>query len=198
MEKVILYKSHVIVPEVDLAEKSLKYRDFLTYFTIRSYLNNQTSKCFPEIRTIVKRSGLSFKYVSDSIDRLKTAGYITVTTVKVNYYKFKALENFSFIPLSILDEDDLSIEEKAMLIRIRQYFYEPSFQSPYSCKEIAKLIGLSYETLSKYYKSLIRKGYIRAILGSKTNLFIELTNKFDWRVSEEQKTEEVQRELFVK
>lgn len=197
MEKVILFKSHVIVPEVDLAEKSLKYRDFLVYFTIRSYLNNQTSKCFPEIRTIVKRSGLSFKYVSDSIDRLKTAGYISVTTVKVNYYKFKALENFTCIPVSILDEDDLSTEEKALLIRIRQYFYEPAFQSPYSCKEIAIFIGLSYETLSKYYKSLIKKGYIKAILGAKTNLYIEFTNKFDWRVSEELKNEEIKRELFV-
>ena len=194
----ILYKSHVMVPNIDLTEKSLKYRDFLTYFTIRSYLNTKTGKCFPEIRTIVKRSGLSFKYVSDSIVRLKTAGFITVKTRKVNYYEFSPLKSFSCIPFDIFDENDLSTEERAILIRIRQYFYEPSFQSPYSCQEIAGFIGLTDETLVKYYKSLINKGYVRAILETKHNLYIELTDKFDWSVSEEQKAAVVTRELFVK
>lgn len=198
MGKDILYKSHVIVPNIDLAEKSLKYRDFLTYLTIRSYLNTKTGKCYPQIRTIVKRSGLSFKYVSDSIVRLKSAGFITVKTRKVNYYEFSPLKSFSSIPFDIFDVDDLTTEERAILIRIRQYFYAPLFQSPYSCREIAGLIGLTDETLTKYYKSLISKGYIRATLETKNNLYIELTDMFDWTVSEEPKAAVVQRELFVK
>ena len=94
--------------------------------------------------------------------------------------------------------DDLTTEERAILIRIRQYFYAPLFQSPYSCREIAGLIGLTDETLTKYYKSLISKGYIRATLETKNNLYIELTDMFDWTVSEEPKAAVVQRELFVK
>ncbi|HEY3369393.1 MAG TPA: hypothetical protein VGK10_01015 [Prolixibacteraceae bacterium] len=185
MEKDIVYRSHVLVPVIDSKGKDLKFRDMLTYFTIRSYLNTKDKRCYPGIRAIAAKSKLSHRFVCESKNRLVLSGLIEDKDKVKKSYSFTEFTEFKSIPVDILNEVELSPEEIALLIRIRQYFLDPSFESITPCKQIAENIGLTYETLKKYYDSLFDKGYIKPAIGKNLYAFTGLTDKFDWKVSDQ-------------
>src|SRR4051812_7665013 len=98
----------VLLPNyLNIKKLGLQYRDLLTYITIRSFLNSSTDLCKPSYETIVKMSGTSKRFISESIKRLKLSGLLKVTNSGKprgsNYYSFEKCESFSRIPYDVFE-----------------------------------------------------------------------------------------------
>ena len=151
---------------IHLKDKSLKYKDLLTYAALISFYNTWEGLCFPSYSTIAARAGCSRLFIIESISRLQNAGLITVKKLVErnvsNHYKFTEFDNFVTIPFLLFSQKNLTANEKAMLIAIRQFFSGDThlciFNDP--IKQMAKNLGLTYKTVYTQYKSLVKKGYI--------------------------------------
>ena len=188
MEQFETYRPHILIPSVIPSFLKIGYRDLLTYATIRSFLNSTTKKCYPEIRTIESKSGFSFTFISESIKRLETAGLIKVITGKrhiSNNYSFSDFDSFTRIPVSLLSVDEFSASEKAFLICIRKFFDDGTMETILPLKDLTAFFDLDKKTINKHFDSLLDKGYLGCITMIKSVYEIELTDKFDWRISDE-------------
>jgi DNA-binding MarR family transcriptional regulator len=191
-----------IPPFLKLRENKLKYLDALVYAALKSF-NSQYADiswfrpnrlheegCFPSYDTICKQSGLSRATVVASIKRLEAAKFITVTRSNklkvVNHYWFPDLDQSYTIPFKLFRSDDLSPNEKAMLICLRQFYIGDGLNCMFTevIAEIAKHLGVTYRTVHCQYIKLVEKGYVI----DKTELYkdqyerrvIKLTDKLCW------------------
>jgi len=171
----------------NLSERGLDYRDILTYITIKSYYNPKERSCFPTYETIAKHSGLSKKFVGDSVKRLETAGLVDIW----KFGKFKVKHNYCFpqfdkyhkVSFDLLDLD-LSANEKATLLLLREYV-DGSYCSFKTITEIAKSSGVDVKLLDKNFKLLISKGYIATgyvddLAEGTVVPYFDLTDKLTW------------------
>lgn len=157
----------VITPNITLLrEKKLQYLDLLTYFAIRKHLNTKSKIAYPSLDTIATLSGLSRKFIIASIKRLEKANLVTVYRAikKANQYSFPEVTSFQMIPEALLQDTNLTTQEKAILICLRQFFYSDSLMSTYNLQDIAKSLDLSYDLIQRQTASLKRKGYITSQL----------------------------------
>lgn len=169
----------------NLPNENLLYLDILTYVTIKSF-DNSNKDCFPSYETIAERSGLSRTFIIESISRLENSnyliterrGYRTSTRCYPNQYKFTIEEDyFLMISYEIFKATDLTNNEKAMLLALRQFAITP-YHLYGSLKEIAQDLNLPTTTINKQYYSLVKKGYLdKSELKQKITL---LTNRIDW------------------
>lgn len=156
---------YVLIPHVyNLKQQGLEYKDILTYATLRSFLNSENKRCFPSQETIGKKAGMSKTYVIDSIKRLKSAGLITIEQspkLRVsNKYRFEELICPSKIPVEFFEVEDLTANEKGMLLCLRQFFQCLSLSHLSNTKRVANVLGLTYHQVNKQYMQLVAKGFI--------------------------------------
>ena len=174
----------------NLGELGLDYQDLLTYITIRSFYNSNSKYCYPSYKAISKLSGLSTYFIGKSIRRLKDAGILSVWGVfgrrrKANWYMFDDHSGLSRIPFELLLDDELSTNEKAILVLLFEYC-KSGFCSE-SLVEIADKSGVSYRVLNSYFQPLLLKGYIvESICEDPFNntliKYFEFTNKLKWNL----------------
>ena len=144
-------------------------------------MNKETKECFPSLETIVEISGVSKPTVRKSIEKLKEKKYIEVRREgRKNIYKFNSYKNFEPFSYSFLDKKDLSPNEKAYLIVSQQFMFkdiEGEGKISYSDTQLAEKINMSYNSVTKYNKSLKEKGYLDIIKTSKkdttTGLYVQ-------------------------
>lgn len=179
-----------------LLQNGLQYRDVLTYGTLLSFCNKNL-ECWPTMATINKESKLSKTFITKSIDRLVNAGWISFDTktnkdTKREYriYKCASFENFKMIPLDVF-KSDIKSEDLAMLLCIRQFYYDQTLTTDINIVEMAELLGIPYSTLCRRYESLKKKGYI-SIKTERNKALSVLENKdFEWKVTIEKKVNEI-------
>jgi AraC-like DNA-binding protein len=189
---------YVNVPDfLDLKDKNLQYLDALIYVTIKSFNDTSSDICFPSHETIAKRAGMSTRFVIDSIKRLEAYSLIKVERSKdrfkkraSNYYCFiegvgKMFHTTKKIPTAIFDAKELTANEKAMMICLRQFFNHGLLTSIWTVSEYAKRLGLSYSIVKKQFDSLVVKGFItesQKLLKSlkKSNKVYKFSNKINW------------------
>ena len=172
----------------NLSEYKLKYTDILTYITIRSFYNTQDKYCYPSYQTISKRSGLSKKFISESIKRLECAGFLDVWKIGkfhvTHYYRFPKQEPLQKISDEIFECNDLTASEKSMLLIIAEY-RNSSNRCEKSISELSGFTGLTVRVLNQQIKSLILKGYLAKeleenLLDKTLTTYLKLTDKLRW------------------
>lgn len=160
-------KQHVQLPNNMTATKELTPKDLLVYVSIKRFMNKDTWECFPSLDTIVKVSGVSKPTVRKTIEKLKQLNYISVIKKgRSNVYKFSSYKNFEPFSYSFLDKQDLSPEEKALIIVEQQYMFKDQDgigKITYTDLELSEKINMSYNTIVKYHNSLREKGYLDLI-----------------------------------
>ena len=175
----------------NLAEYQLQYKDILTYVTIRSYYNTQKKYAYPSYATINSRSGLSTKFISESVKRLEAAGFIDIWKVGKfhvrHYYRFDETMDRQKIPYDFLNSEDLTATEKCMLLMIADsgctfFDYEQVIET------VSKNSGLVKKTITHYIKTLILKGYLAEELfenplDKTLTKYLKLTDKLKWSLS---------------
>lgn len=158
---------HIQLPNNMTKTKDLFPKDLLVYVCIKSFMNKETKECFPSLETIVDLSGISKPTVRKSIDKLKELGYISVRREgRKNVYKFNPYKNFEPFSYSFLEKKDLSPNEKAYLIATQQYMFKDvdgEGKLTFSDTQLSDKINLSYNSITKYNKSLKEKGYLDII-----------------------------------
>lgn len=164
------------------------YKDVLTFVSIRYYDRPYYVECFPSYETIAERMNSCKQFVMESISRLEKADYIKVVKSGLfrigNRYTFTEAISFTKIPDELLKPDiDLSINEKAILICLRQYYEVLS--GPKNINGIARTFGITYKTVHKQYQSLLDKGYLEETpieYGKKKSKKVSLTDKINWQL----------------
>lgn len=181
----------VLLPAINqLSQDGLHYKDLLTYVAIRSFNNNETDDCLPGLDTISRRSGMNKKTTMESIKRLQRSGLLKVTksTKKrvSNRYEFKKCDSFLQIPYSIFKTGDLTFNQRAMLIFIRQCFDSVNLEC--LCKSLismSEFLGVTYKVLHCQFSVLVAKGYIEKTIiqydSSTSRTIIKLTDKLNWK-----------------
>ena len=172
----------------NLSEYELKYTDILTYTTIRSFYNSQDKYCYPSYDAISKRSGLSKKFISESIKRLECASLLDVwRIIKVrtqHCYKFPTEGTFDKVPFAIFDQSEFTAQELSMMLLLHEYC-DSTFELNNSISELASSSGVPYRTLKTQIKSLLLKGYVVEVeredfMNQTIEKVLKFTDKIDW------------------
>jgi DNA-binding MarR family transcriptional regulator len=189
MTVIQLNRRFVAMPDfLNLKQQNIKYLDALTYVTIRSFHNSTTGLCYPSYETIADKAGMSRSFIINSVKRLEKAGFLLITHSKkkhtCNQYHFGELPRFERVPYELFDAD-LSANQKAMLLCLRQFFNEGVLNSTKTIANFAKLLGISYKTVYSQFVELIAKGFInekhKIMKGqTKSLIWLKLSDKIDW------------------
>lgn len=160
-------KQHVQLPNNMTVSEKLTPKDLLVYVTIKKYMNKDTLSCFPSLATIVETSGISKPTVIKAISKLEKEGYLKVGKQgRSNLYIFSRYKNFEPFSYEFLDREDLTPEEKAIIIAEQQFMFkdlEGYGKTTYSDLELSKKINMSYTSVVKHHKSLEKKGFLTTI-----------------------------------
>lgn len=156
-------KAYTIDPE---SGKRVKFEvDLAVYAVIKSYINLKNRDCFPSIPTIESKLGISKSTVIKSIKRLSNLGEIIVRkSGKSNRYFFpKESDNWKRINYDFLNisPEELSAQEKGLVIMLRQYFYENTNGIQLSIRGLAHKLGLPPATFNDRLQSLMKKDIIK-------------------------------------
>lgn len=176
-----------------LLQSGLQYRDVLTYGTLLSFCNKEL-ECWPSLRTLSERSKLSTGFLSQSIKRLNAAEWISIFKKLIrnkpcNLYKCKSFDDFKMIPSEIF-ESDIQSEDLAMLLCIRQFYYDEELVTDINIIEMSDILGIPYSTFYKRYSILKEKGYITFKVKNNMSLSKLENINFDWAVKIEKKLDE--------
>jgi DNA-binding MarR family transcriptional regulator len=134
-----------------------------------------------------------------SIKRLADAKLIKIIPAKrkkaCNHYEFADCDAFTQIPYSIFEAENLTFNQKAMLVALRQCFDSFKLRSMVNTyTDMAASLGVSYKTVYTQYKELVKKGYIaettKEYATGNKSLIITLTDKLDWLYKEPTVTNE--------
>jgi DNA-binding MarR family transcriptional regulator len=178
---------------VQLTKRGLSYLDVLVYVAIKDHYNPANGYCWPSQEVLITLTGLSRTFISESVHRLEKADYFEVeySTCKgwCNQYFFEErLPHFERIPKEFFTAtEDLTSNEKAMLLCLRQCYKGELPESDYSIKQFAQYLGLSESQVRHQYKALLAKGYLAERFVTSTNdrkgqLRRYFNNdKLDWR-----------------
>ena len=180
---------YVLIPNLgNLTEYGLHYKDLLTYTTIRSYYNTKDKFCFPSYIALATRSGLSKKFISESIKRLECASLLQVWKIGKFHvrhcYRFDETRELRKVPFELLSVTDLTVSEKCILLLLSE-FELVLLDSEDVIEQVAHNGGLVKRTVSRHVKSLILKGYLveRQLedpLTMTIDSFYQFTGKLNW------------------
>jgi len=158
---------HVQLPNDMTITKELTPKDLYIYVCIKKFMNGVTHECFPSQETLMKLSGVTKPTLKKAIDNLKRLGYISIRKDgRKNIYKFNPHKNFEPFSYDFLNKGDLCPGEKSVLIVEQQFMFKDEDgigKITYPDHKLADKINMSYNTLMKYHKSLVEKGYLTII-----------------------------------
>lgn len=130
---------------------TLTPKDKLIYLYIKSYDNPQ-HECYPSLRTLAERSGISVPTIRKCINNLQDNKYLEVQKKgKKNYYIFNKYKKFEPFSKDFLDNKELSTKTKSMIVAAQQYMFKDE-------KDKGK-ISLTNEELSNKIHMPIREIY---------------------------------------
>ena len=86
-----------------------------------------------------------------------------------------------------LFESDLQAEDLAILLCIRQFYYDETLVTDINIVEMSDILGVSYHTFYRRYDILKKKGYITIKVKNNTSLSKLEDKDFEWRVNIEKK-----------
>lgn len=164
-------KQHVQLP----TEKSdLEPKDQLIYLSIKRFMNSETKRAFPSLKTISEVSGASIPTIRKSIERLVEKDYIKIHKLKKGQeYEFNPYKLFEPFSYEFLDKKDISFTTKSYLIASQKYMYtddEGVGKISFTNKELSERINLSESSISKSNRELESKGYLTTLVNKSINL----------------------------
>lgn len=157
---------HVQVPNGMTETKDLAPKDLLIYACIKKFMNGKTKECFPSQETLMELSGVTKPTLKKSIDKLVALGYITIRKEgRKNIYKFNPHKHFEPFSYEFLEMENVSPGEKSVVVAIQQHLFKDGGygKTTYTDHQLASMINMSYNTLTKYFKSLEEKGYLTMV-----------------------------------
>lgn len=158
-------KQFVIYPHPANSEPQpdLDPKDKLIYVAIRRYMNKQTMEAYPSYATITKDTGAAAKTIKKCVDRLIEEKYLkTRKDGRRIIYKFNNKKQFEPYSYAFLDKPELTFTEKSYIIAAQQYMFkdEKEGRVSYTNRDLAALIKMPENTISKCNRSLERKGFL--------------------------------------
>lgn len=148
-------------------KEGTKFIDVLVYAAIAFQTDSETNKARIGIRTISEKYKVSKQKVEESIDRLKKNGYISYTKLPsanneymFNEYMFPETKDFLMLKPDLLTEA-LKPKDRGILIYL-QLAAEPGLNTiaETTIEGLAKRIGVTRQTMSKYYKLFDKNEYL--------------------------------------
>lgn len=141
----------------------LKPNDLLILANIKRFMNTETKRCMPSMKTISELSGFTQQTIVNSVKRLELVGELIVhrTPNKANEYEFPENSNFEMYSFEFLDNPALTRDEKAYLIGFQSCAVKNKsgyMGTTNSNEEIAKKINMSKRKIIELNKSLREKG----------------------------------------
>ena len=101
--------------------------DVLIYAYLKKHYNNITKDSFPSFQCLADESGISKPTVMKCVDRLRQAGYITITRIrKVNHYTFSAYL-LDTVPFQLFGHLDSPVLTEALIHQYQVVFLAPHF-----------------------------------------------------------------------
>ena len=138
---------------------TLKPNDLLILANIKRFMNTETKRCMPSMKTISELSGFTQQTIVNSVKRLELVRELIVhrTPNKANEYEFPENSQFEMYSFEFLDNPALTRDEKAYLIGFQSCAVKN--KSGYmgttdSNEEIAKKINMSKRKIIELNKSL--------------------------------------------
>lgn len=160
-------KKHVQLPNNMTIENSLTPKDLLVYVNIKRHQNSVTKEAFPSTETIAKESGISKPTVLKCIKNLEAAEYISIRkSGRKNIYSFNPYKRFEVFSEEFLDNPDIDANVKAYIIATQQVLFkdiEGLGKTTYSNIELANIINMDRNAISKYDKLLENKGLLTTL-----------------------------------
>jgi len=143
----------------------LQWCDQLVFAQIKRFMNAESRECYPTVDTIHDLTGLSDKFIKDSIGRLSSYGLIIVRRRRGTsnlYYFPPETDQFEMFSEDFLDMK-LPPKVKEYYMKLQKHLFnkgEKVSYTQYSDTEISKLVGLSLPTVKKYNIILQESGYL--------------------------------------
>ena len=148
-------------------KEGTKFIDVLVYAAIALHTDSETDKARIGMRTIAEKYDIALSKIEAAIDRLKKNGFINYTKLPsinneyvFNEYEFPEIKDFLMLKPELLDED-LKPKERGILIYLQLAAErELNTIAETTIEGLAKRIGITRQTMSKYYKMFEKGGYM--------------------------------------
>ena len=147
----------------------LEWCDQLVFAQIKRFMNKDTRTCYPSMEMIKAKTGLSIRFINDSIHRLEQFGLIQVTRRKGTsnlYYFPPETDQFEMFSESFLDME-LPPKVKEYYMKLQKTLYDKDQKiatTHYNDSELAVITGLSKPTVKKYNLILEESGYMKTAI----------------------------------
>jgi DNA-binding Lrp family transcriptional regulator len=145
----------------------------LAYASIRRCQSggNSNKEVWPSLETISKQCGCSKPTAAKMVNNLEAAGYIKIrkeyvgSKTKNNYTIVKTPDHFERFDFSLLDNEELSADDKATILTLQQEMLNKNegvsvLPIRKNDLDLCKILNCSPSTLKRRYKSLIEKGIL--------------------------------------
>lgn len=148
-------------------KEGTKFIDILIYAAIAWQYDEEEKRSRIGMRTIAEKYNIALSKVEAAIERLKNNGYISYTKIKsenneyvFNEYRFPEIKDFLMLKPELLTED-LKPKDRGILIYLQLIsWYETGSIMETTIEGIAKRIGITRQTMSKYLKFFSDNDYI--------------------------------------
>lgn len=143
----------------------LEWCDQLVFAQIKRHMNKDTRTCYPSMEKLKEKTGLSLRFLCDSINRLQEFGLIQITKRKGTsnlYYFPPETDQFEMFSEDFLDID-LPPKVKEYYMKLQKTLYDKDQEiatTHYNDSELAEITGLSKPTIKKYNAILEKSGYM--------------------------------------
>ena len=148
-------------------KEGTKFIDILVYAAIALHTDSETGKARIGMRTIAEKYDIALSKIEAAIDRLKKNGFINYTKLPsinneyvFNEYEFPDIKDFLMLKPELLTED-LKPKERGILIYLQLAAErELNTIAETTIEGLANRIGITRQTMSKYYKAFEKEGYM--------------------------------------
>lgn len=148
-------------------KEGTKFIDVLIYAAIALHTDSETGKARIGMRTIAEKYDIALSKIEAAIDRLKKNGfinYIKLPSINNEYvfneYEFPEIKDFLMLKPELLTED-LKPKERGILIYLQLAAErELNTIAETTIEGLANRIGITRQTMSKYYKMFEKEGYM--------------------------------------
>lgn len=148
-------------------KEGTKFIDVLVYAAIALHTDSETNKARIGMRTIAEKYDIALSKIEAAIDRLKKNEFINYTKLPsinneyvFNEYEFPEIKDFLMLKPELLTED-LKPKERGILIYLQLAAErELNTITETTIEGLANRIGITRQTMSKYYKAFEKEGYM--------------------------------------
>ena len=148
-------------------KEGTKFIDVLIYAAIAWQYDEEEKRSRIGMRTIAEKYNIALSKVEAAIERLKKNEYISYTQIKsenneyvFNEYRFPEIKDFLMLKPELLTED-LKPKDRGILIYLQLACeYKSNTITETTLEGLANRIGITRQTMSKYYKAFEKEGYM--------------------------------------